>query len=405
MFRDYLRIAVRTLTKRKLRSWLTLLGIFIGIAAVVSLISLGAGLKLAVAGQFNILGAERITIQAKGLGFGPPGQNVANPLTIDDLRVVQRVKGVDIAGGRIVQAVQIEFEKKRYDVFITSFPKNPEERAWISEVGNTDVAIGRDINPKDKYKVVLGNDYYEKEKLGRNLRVGDKIIIQGINFEVVGFYERKGAFTVDGIVGMNEEVMREIFNQPDRFNLIVAKAISLSEMDLVTERIERDLRKSRGLELGKEDFNVQTSQQSLQSISQTLDIVTIFLAGIAAISLIVGGIGIMNTMYTSVLERKPEIGIMKAIGARNSDILKIFLIESGMLGFVGGVIGIFIGVGIAKFVEYIGVVFLGSDLLKASFSLELITGSLLFSFLVGAVAGTLPAIQAAKQNPVDALRD
>jgi len=129
MIKDYVIMAMKGLTRRKMRSWLTLLGIFIGIAAVVSLISLGAGLKLAVANQFNILGAERIIITAKSAIRGPPGSNVASPLTEDDLNVVKKVKGVKVAAGRITQTAVVEINKKTYVTYIGSLPKTAVERA------------------------------------------------------------------------------------------------------------------------------------------------------------------------------------------------------------------------------------------------------------------------------------
>jgi len=404
MIKDYLMIALKSLTRRRMRSWLTLLGIFIGIAAVVSLISLGAGLKLAVANQFNILGAERITIRAKGITFGPPGTNVANPLTESDLAVIQRVRGVDVVAGRIIETALFNYKKKQYSTFIGSLPKNSDQRDWINEVSNTDIETGRELKPTEKYKITVGSDYWLKPEY-TSMKLGDQVEIKGINFEVVGLHEKKGAFTTDGVMLMNEEVLRELFGNKKEYNILVAKATNLENMDVVVERIKKALRKERNLDEGKEDFEVETSQQSLKSISKTLDIVTILLSGIAGISLFVGGIGIMNTMYTSVLERKPTIGIMKAIGARNRDIFMLFFIESGILGLVGGIVGVIIGVLVGKIVEFIGSIALGSNLLKASFPPELIIGALLFSFIVGAAAGTLPAVGAAKQNPVDALRD
>ena len=135
-----------------------------------------------------------------------------------------------------------------------------------------------------------------------------------------------------------------------------------------------------------------------------LSIVQAVLVGIAAISLLVGGIGIMNTMYTSVLERTREIGIMKSIGATQKDILTLFLLESGMLGLVGGLIGVLIGVGIGEMVSYIARERLGSDLLQAQFGFWLVFGALLFSFLIGMISGFFPALAASKKQPVEALR-
>jgi putative ABC transport system permease protein len=142
----------------------------------------------------------------------------------------------------------------------------------------------------------------------------------------------------------------------------------------------------------------------LSSFDAILNIITVFLVGIAAISLLVGGIGIMNTMYTSVLERTKEIGTMKAVGAKNSDILWIFLFESGLIGFIGGFMGVLLGYGISKTVEIIAITTLNTTLLRAAVPAYLIFGCLGFAFLIGALSGTIPALMASKLKPVDALR-
>ena len=142
----------------------------------------------------------------------------------------------------------------------------------------------------------------------------------------------------------------------------------------------------------------------MESFGVILNIITAFLIGVAAISLLVGGIGIANTMYTSVLERTKEIGVMKSVGAKNSDITLIFLIESGLLGLVGGIIGIALGIAIGQFVEYIAINQLATTLLRVSTPAWLVVSCLLFAFLAGATSGTLPALRAAKIKPTDALR-
>ena len=170
------------------------------------------------------------------------------------------------------------------------------------------------------------------------------------------------------------------------------------------EKIEKALRKSRNVEEGQEDFSVQTTEELMETYNDILNIVNIVLIGIAAISLLVGGIGIMNTMYTAVIERTKEIGIMKAIGARNSSIMILFVIESGILGALGGAIGVAIGMAFSKLVEVIATAALQTALLQAYFPWYLIVGSLAFAFIVGTISGLLPARQAALLKPVDALR-
>ena len=164
------------------------------------------------------------------------------------------------------------------------------------------------------------------------------------------------------------------------------------------------VRPAGSVEEGKEDFGIQTPESILNTLNNILMVIQGVLVGIAAISLLVGGIGIMNTMYTSVHERTKEIGIMKALGAKNRNILLVFMIESGLLGLFGGIIGVSLGFGIAKLVEYVAFRYYESVLIQAQFSPMLLIGMLLFGFGVGAISGMFPARQAAKLKPVDALR-
>ena len=175
-------------------------------------------------------------------------------------------------------------------------------------------------------------------------------------------------------------------------------------MKEVAERVERKLQKSRGVNDKTQDFTILTPEELLEDFRTILNIITGFLLGVATVSLIVGGIGIANTMYASVLERTKEIGIMKSVGAKNKDILMIFLFESALLGLVGGIIGIVLGFGISKGIEYIAIEFLATTLLQAAAPLYVIIFLLTFAFLSGAVFGALPAMRASKLNPVDALR-
>ncbi|MFH1585493.1 MAG: ABC transporter permease, partial [archaeon] len=190
----------------------------------------------------------------------------------------------------------------------------------------------------------------------------------------------------------------------ERVDFIMVQVDEGEDILEVADRVEHSLRKSRDVTEKNQDFSIMTPDEILESFGNLLNIVTSFLAGVAAISLLVGAIGIANTMYTSVLERTKEIGVMKAIGAQNKDILSIFLIESGLLGLVGAIVGVALGFGVSKTIEYIAATSLNTDLLQAASPLWLIEGCLVFGFLIGAVSGTLPAFQASRTNVVDALR-
>ncbi|MBR9692945.1 ABC transporter permease [Candidatus Woesearchaeota archaeon] len=400
-------MAIRSLSRRKLRSWLTMIGIFIGIAAVVSLISLGQGMQNAIEEQFFQLGADKLTIQTKGPSFGPPGSNTDLMLMDSDLEVVKRSRGVKIAASRLVEPIRVEFNEKEKFIFVATLPQESKEREMVIEVANvdpSDMIAGRPLKQSDQWKVIMSEDYLEPKFDNKGLQVGDKVKIDGQAVEVVGMYKKTGNPMVDMAFVMNEDPVRELLDLPKKSGLIVAQVTPGIDMALVVENIEKDLRQHRNLKEGKEDFEVESPEDLLDSVSTILNVVTAVLVGIAGISLLVGGIGIMNTMYTSVLERRKEIGILKAIGARNSDVLGIFLVEAGVLGLIGGTIGILLGIAFSKTVEIIATIALGTTLIQASFPWYLILGSLAFSFGVGSLAGTYPAMQASKLPPVEALR-
>ncbi len=400
MIKDYFFIAFSSLRKRFLRTSLTMLGIFIGIAAVVALISLGQGMQAAINGQFASIGTDKITVQGVQAGFGPPGELSAGKITEDDLELVRGVSGVNRAAGRLLRSVNIELAGEADVVFIGSLPEASEDRDLVVESLDVKIADGRMLKPGEKGKVVIGEHYWSEKHFPKDIVVGTKLLMNGKSYEVVGLLA-KGAAFINRAFLMNEDDLKELTGAGNELSAIVAQVDGVPSD--VADRVLRAIRRDRHQKEGFEDVNVETSEDLIGSINTVLGVVQAVFIGIAAISLFVGGVGIMNTMYTSVVERTRDIGIMKAIGARNSDVLWIFLIESGLLGMIGGAIGILIGVGLSKLVEIIGQGFAGS-LLQASFPWYLIVGALLFSFLIGCISGVMPARQASKLPPVEALR-
>jgi len=403
MIKDFFRLALNNLKRRRLRSWLTMLGIFIGIAAVVSLISLGQGLQTAVTGQFGSLSTDKLTIQNAGSGMGPPGSTVVEKLNDHDIRVINGVKGVEFVIPRLLRIGKIEYNKIGKFKSVGSVSQNPEHLSLIYESFGIKTDEGRLLKTNDFGKVVLGSNIGTKEQFDKKIEIGKKINIQGKDFEVVGILKTSSNFMINEAILMLEEDMEDIFEIENEHDLIIVQ-VNPKEIEDVALRIEKAMRKDRGLEKGKEDFSVQTPLEALEAVNTILSAINIVVIGIAMISLIVGGIGIANTMYTSVLERKKEIGTMKAIGAKNSDILNIFLIESGLLGLVGGSIGALIGIGLALGVAKIANNFFGSQIIAVNISLPLIIASISFSFLIGILFGVIPSYQASKLKPVDSLR-
>ncbi len=402
MIKDYIKLAYISIKNRKLRSWLTMVGIFIGIAAVISLIGLGEGLRLAIMGQFNFLTTDIVSVQASGLGRGPPGEGVVSPLKESYVKDIERVTGVDLAIGRIIENAKMEFNRRADFTFAASMPDG-QKRQEIARIASFVIDKGRLLKDGDTNKVVLGNNYEKTDQFGQAVAPRDKVIIQGKEFEVVGLLKKKGSFIIDNVILMNEDVIKKLFQINDTYDIIAVKVTSGNEMSLVKERLEDYLRKERHVKKGEEDFAVESPEQSLKNLDATLFAVQMFIYVIAGISIVVGGIGIANTMYTSVIERTKQIGIMKSIGAQRSHIFTLFLLESGILGTIGGIIGILVGSSLAYGLAFIGKAALNADLVQVSITLPLIIGALLFSFIIGSLAGFLPAYQAAKLKPVDAL--
>lgn len=405
MKKDYIALAFENLKHRGLRSWLTMLGIFIGIAAVVSLISLGNGLQQAILGQFNALSTDTLLIQNAGTGFGPPGSTSVAKLTSHDVKIIDSVSNIKEVIPRLIRVAKIEFSSAVGYGYLGSMPNNAQQIDFIYSSFGIKAAEGRLLRSGDNGKIVLGSDFAkDSNAFGKAIHAGDQIKINGKNFDVIGVLAQSSSFQFNSVILMTEHDMKDLMNIGDEIDVIVAVVNDQSKIDDTARQIETKMRKDRGEKVGEEDFTVQTPTQALSAVNTILLAVNIVVTGIAAISLLVGGIGIANTMFTSVLERTKEIGTMKAIGAKNSDILWIFLIESGMLGLTGGIIGAIIGIGAALGVSAVANAALGSTIISVTISWPLVFVAVAFSFIVGVGSGLIPALQASKLRPTEALR-
>jgi putative ABC transport system permease protein len=398
MIKDYFKLAWENISHRKVRSILTIIGIVIGIAAVVALVSLGQGVKKVITEQFAGLGTDKIFVYPAA---GWSGSSGTTPLTDHDLKIVERSKGVHEAAGIIFKSARVEFNKELYITSVIGTPTDEKDK-MIEESYGIKYSEGRQLANGEKYKAVIGYNLNQGKIFSKPVGLDSKIVVEGQSFDIVGIIAKTGDDTDNSII-LPEDTVKELFHDEEYNYLLVRVEADQDPLD-VAESIKKDLRKDRGLKEGKEDFTVQTAEELLDSFSVILSSLSAIVIGIAAISLFVGGVGIMNTMYTAVLQRTNEIGVMKAIGAKNRQILSIFLIESGMIGLIGGAIGILVGIILSKIIEFIGRTFLDTILLRAYFPWYLILGALAFAFIVGCISGLLPARQASKQNPVEALR-
>ena len=400
---DYLILALKNLKHRGIRSWLTLLGIFIGVTAVVALIGLGSGLQAAVGAQFGISATQVITVQAGGLNsYGPPGSGVVDKLTTGDADAIEKLSAVEMAIPRNIETIRVEIDDELSIMSAMSIPYGEKKkRGW--EVLDIEAEYGRLLQDSDLKKIIIGNTVSKDESGSSIVETGDKILINEEKFEVIGILEKKGSLIFDNIILINNGVLEDLIGYGDETDMIAVVIKDADLMDRAAEDIKKLMRKRRDVDIGEENFEVSTPEAMLDTVNSVLGGVQAFIIIIASISILVGALGIVNTMTTSVLERRREIGIMKAIGAKNGQIFMQFFFESGMLGFIGGLVGIILGtlIGIAGIAGING--FLGSEL-SPVIDFVLIGGALFGSFAVGAIAGIAPAMDAAKQNPVEALR-
>jgi len=346
MIEDFFAISIRSIWSKGVRSWLTMIGIFIGIAAIVSLISLGEGLQDAIDEQFELLGYNIIYV-TPGSSLVSMGTGTAK-LDDYDLKIIKRIRGVELAGGLITKLAKVKFKDETAYAWVSGVEPGSTQEIFFDGTG-IEILKGQErFSESDRYKAFVGYELWVGNVFDRPVGVGDRITINDKRFQVVGEISRIGNSQDDLSVYIPQETLKDIFGVEDDYMVVMARAKPNYDVEDVAEDIKKALRRDRGLDEGDEDFGVQTMKQMKDSVGIVLDGVQAVVIGISLISLFVGGIGIMNTMYTSVLERTQEIGVMKAVGARNSDISLLFMIESGVIGIVGGVIGCLIGAGLSK---------------------------------------------------------
>ncbi|MAG38797.1 hypothetical protein CMO90_01805 [Candidatus Woesearchaeota archaeon] len=402
MKKEYLRYALNNIMYRKLRSWLTVVSILIGIGAIFALVSFGVGLSRYVDILAAESGSDKLIVQAKGIGA--PGADENFFVSKEEVDFLRDVNGIKEIAGLYGKIVEINYDKQKKYVYLVS--KNTgEEEKLVEEIYTIGVEKGRDLENGDRLKVVLGHNYQLPDKIfEKALGLRDKIKINDEKISVIGFYEAIGNPQDDSNIYITDEGFEFLFpDLKDEYAFVVARVEKNTEPIVIAKKAEEKLRKFKGQKEGQEDFYIQSYEQLIETFNTVLNVINVVLVLIALISLVVAGVNISNTMYTSVLERTKEIGIMKAIGAKNSDIAMIFLFEAGVVGLVGGIFGVLLGYLIAKTGGSIASNY-GYIMLQPFFPLTLIVGCLLFSTLIGVVAGVMPAHHASKMNPADSLR-
>lgn len=395
MLSEYIRISFNSLRRRKLRSWLTIIGIVIGISAIVSLTLIAQGTENAVNEAFEQFGTDVILVQG-GATFSRPTPGEYGLLD-KDINFFESFGEVDFVIPYSYDTQEVEFkDEKKYPIVYAI-----DTALWdeFLKRSNFEVEKGRTFQDGETGSVIIGwklnQDYFEnKVDLKSRIKIGGK------SFKVVGIYERVGNDGDDTAVSMNIDDARKVYAPAGKVTgaqIIIKDGV---DIDKFAEYLEEEYEDYRG----DKNFVLSTSTAILEQINSVLGILQYVVVGIAGIALIVGSVGIANTMYMSVLERTKEIGIMKSIGATNNAILTMFLIESAFFGIVGGVIGCIIGILMAIIAKFAIEAFAPGIPFLIIIEPTVIGGALIFSAVSGIVSGILPARNASKLKPVDALR-
>lgn len=393
--RDSLRLAWGSIAAHRLRSALTVLGIVIGIASVILLTSLGEGARLAILSEFTQFGTNLMKVsRGKIETMGVPGAATVRKLTIEDGEALRRVPGVEEVVPLCAGTARVEAGERGRDVVVYGVTADVP-RVWKFVVGQ-----GRFLPPGDPRRgaplAVLGPTL-KRELFGEANALGEHVRIGGRRALVIGVMEPKGQFLgidLDDTVYIPVANAMTLFNTDDLMEIDVLFAEGLHAA-AVKERMRVALMDRHG---GQEDFTIITQTEMLDVLNRVFGVVTLAVGGIAAISLLVGAIGILTMMWISVGERTAEIGLERAIGASRAQVVRLFLLEAALLSVAGGAIGVLAGVGVGWLLRLV------VPALPLSTAPEFVAAALAVSLAVGLSAGVLPARRAAALDPIEALR-
>ncbi|MBM3130475.1 MAG: FtsX-like permease family protein [Chloroflexi bacterium] len=401
------RIALRSIGANKMRSGLTMLGIIIGVMAVITMLSIGRGMQNTVTAQINSIGTNLLFIRPGNTQSGGVRQNeAAATLTLDDADALMSLPNVVSVAPQIDGMGQLAYLGNNTVGRIMGV--TPEYLDTL----NANVASGEFVSASQvtaRSAVVVLGAGVATTLFDTADPVGQTVRINAQNFRVIGVMEAKGG---TGFMNADTQIFVPITTAGSRLiggnrfrggnvvSTINVKITDTSVQDAVVQDISNVLRERHRI-IFQDDFTIQSQQDILNTLNQITDAFTIFLGGIAGISLVVGGIGIMNIMLVSVTERTREIGLRKAVGARKRDIMIQFLTEATVLSLAGGIIGILFGALIAQIVSGINI---GTTKLQTAVELDAIMLAVLFSAAVGLFFGSYPASRAAGLHPIDALR-
>ena len=400
MYKESFLMAWASLIANKLRSLLTMLGIIIGVAAVIALVSIGNGVKQDIENSISSLGSNLLVVLpgAPRTPGARPSQGSMKSLKISDYEAIAKLEGVKAASPMTNGSYVVIYQNKNWTTSVAGVNSN------FQDVNNWTMTSGRffsDKNVQNRERVAVVGQTVVKNLFGDEDPVGKEIRVKNIPFRVIGVLKSKGNGTMgndqDDTVLIPYTTSMERVEGIDYLRRVYVVAKDDGGIDRLQADIENLLRVRHNIkDTNLDDFNIQNMKSIMETVAQTTGTFTLFLGAVAAISLVVGGIGIMNIMLVSVTERTREIGVRKALGATYSVIVTQFLIEAVVISLMGGFIGIAFGIGASK---VIGMVSGMSTIV----SVPTIIMSFAFSMAIGLIFGIYPARKAAKLNPIDAL--
>ena len=400
MYKESFLMAWASLIANKMRSILTMLGIIIGVAAVIALVSIGNGVKQDIQNSISSLGSNLLMV-IPGAPRTPgvrPSAGSMKSLKVSDYEAIAKLDGVKAASPMTNGSYVVIYQNKNWTTSVSGVSYN------YLDVNNWSMKSGRFLSEKNvqnRERVAVVGKTVVKNLFGDEDPVGAEIRVKNIPFRIIGVLNSKGSGAMgndqDDMVIIPYTTAMERVEGVDYLRMIYVTGKDENGIDRLQSDIENLLRVRHGIkDTNLDDFNIQNMNSIMETMEETTGTLTLFLGAVAAISLVVGGIGIMNIMLVSVTERTREIGVRKALGATYSVIVTQFLIEAVVISLMGGIIGIILGIGSSKLIGM-------ASGMSTVISVPTIVMSFAFSMAIGLIFGIYPARKAAKLNPIDAL--
>ncbi len=399
MLRNFFILTIKSVRYRPIRSWLTVLGIVIGIMLVVIILALGDGIQSAITKTLQMFGSDLVIILPGKESNPLLGFIGGNQFKEKDLMDLERIDGVEFVEPMDIGTINVEYKGEKKSVMLHA-------GNWKNYIKILESSQGFKLEKgrwpqNDVVKETVFGHSAMRSLFKQEVKLNDEVVMKSKKIKIVGYLSEIGEQMADNVVFVSMELFRNLTGTAPGAQSAFIKIKPGADINLTAQQIKFQLSKQETVS----DFTVLTPDKAGRLIGNVLSIIELILVAIALISLIVGAVGIMNTMYTSVLERTKQIGIMKAIGASYDAIISLFLIESGIIGLVGGFLGIVLGLISAYIISMVAAGFGIKGLFTfASLDFFGLFVILIITFITGVVSGILPARQAARLEPAEALR-